>query len=133
MVIGAGPNTQSSKADYIEGAKAIDAEALRVVNAMPQWIPGEQDGKKVAVYYTLPINFKLDDNKPSTGSIDKNNPPVIFVDDVQMAKDFDLNSIKPEEINSINVLKPKDEKEKAEFIAKYGDQGANGVIKITKK
>lgn len=112
---------------------AIDKEAVRVVNAMPQWIAGEQGGKKVSVYFTLPINFKLDDRKPSLGSIDKNNPPVIFVNDVQMAKDFDLNSIKPEEIKSINVLKPKDEKEKAEFIAKYGDQGANGVIKITKK
>ena len=113
---------------------SIDKEALRVVNAMPQWIPGEQSGKKVSVYYTLPISFKLeDDKKPSLNSIDKNNPPVIFVNDVQMVKDFDLNSIKPEEIKSINVLKPKDDKEKAEFIAKYGDQGANGVIRITKK
>ncbi|MDR0863889.1 MAG: M56 family metallopeptidase [Candidatus Symbiothrix sp.] len=36
-----------------------DAEALRVVNAMPNWIPGKQDGKKVPVHYTIPILFKL--------------------------------------------------------------------------
>jgi len=112
---------------------AIDKEAVRVVNAMPQWVAGEQGGKKVSVYFTLPINFKLDDRKPSLGSIDKNNPPVIFVDDVQMAQDFDISSIKPEEIKSIDVLKPSNESQKAEFIAKYGAQGANGVIKITKK
>jgi len=39
---------------------ALENEALRVVNAMPQWTPGEQKGKKVAVYYTLPIKFKLE-------------------------------------------------------------------------
>lgn len=37
----------------------MDEEAQRVVNLMPTWIPGEQKGEKVAVYYTIPINFKL--------------------------------------------------------------------------
>ena len=34
-------------------------EALSVVSQMPKWQPGEQNGKKVAVYFTLPIVFKL--------------------------------------------------------------------------
>ena len=38
----------------------IDAEALRVVQAMPKWSPGTQKGKPVRVTFTLPINFKLD-------------------------------------------------------------------------
>ena len=37
----------------------LDAEALRVVKAMPDWIPGRQRGKPVKTLYTLPINFKL--------------------------------------------------------------------------
>lgn len=37
----------------------LDAEALRVVNSFPQWIPGKEKGKKVAVQYTVPINFRL--------------------------------------------------------------------------
>lgn len=37
----------------------LNAEALRVVNSMPAWTPGEQDGKKVNVEYTLPIMFSL--------------------------------------------------------------------------
>ena len=37
----------------------LDAEAIRVIGAMPKWIPGKQRGKKVAVKYCLPINFKL--------------------------------------------------------------------------
>lgn len=39
--------------------ESLDAEALRVINSLPDWIPGEQKGEKVSVYYTLPISFKL--------------------------------------------------------------------------
>ena len=38
----------------------MDAEALRIVNNMPQWIPGKQRGKAVRVAYTLPISFSLE-------------------------------------------------------------------------
>lgn len=37
----------------------LDKEALRVVNAMPKWKPGMQDGKPVRVKYTVPIMFRL--------------------------------------------------------------------------
>jgi len=36
-----------------------DKEALRVINAMPNWKPGKQRGKPVRVSYTLPLIFKL--------------------------------------------------------------------------
>ena len=39
--------------------KSLEAEALRVVNSMPKWIPGMQDGKPVNVQFMLPIMFKL--------------------------------------------------------------------------
>lgn len=35
-------------------------EAIRVIMAMPQWIPGEQDGVPVMVAYTIPITFRLE-------------------------------------------------------------------------
>lgn len=38
---------------------SLDAEALRVVKAMPNWIPGKQDGKAVRVKYNVPISFRL--------------------------------------------------------------------------
>lgn len=37
-----------------------DEEALRVVNAMPAWNPGMQNGNPVKVYFTLPISFMLE-------------------------------------------------------------------------
>jgi len=37
----------------------LDKEAIRVVKALPKWKPGEQRGKKVNVWYTVPINFQL--------------------------------------------------------------------------
>ena len=38
---------------------SLDKEALRVVKAMPRWIPGKQNGVAVAVYFTLPVTFQL--------------------------------------------------------------------------
>ena len=50
----------------ISGAKVVknvseelDAEALRVINAMPKWTPGMQKGQAVRVKYTIPISFRL--------------------------------------------------------------------------
>jgi TonB family protein len=37
----------------------FDSEALRVISLMPDWIPGENNGRKVQVRYVLPIKFKL--------------------------------------------------------------------------
>ena len=37
----------------------LDAEAVRVVKTLPKFEPGRQDGEAVSVWYTLPINFKL--------------------------------------------------------------------------
>ena len=37
----------------------LDAEALRLINAMPKWKPGKQQGKAVRVKYTLPIAYRL--------------------------------------------------------------------------
>jgi protein TonB len=44
----------------IRGAqKQLDQEALRVIEEMDNWIPGSQNGKKVRVLFTIPINFKI--------------------------------------------------------------------------
>ena len=37
----------------------IDAEAVRVVKSLPDFIPGRQDGEPVAVWYTIPVSFKV--------------------------------------------------------------------------
>lgn len=36
-----------------------DAEALRVVRQIPDWIPGQNKGRNVSVQFKLPIEFKL--------------------------------------------------------------------------
>jgi len=38
---------------------SCDKEAVRVVQRMPKWIPGRQNGNPVFVYYTLPVLFRL--------------------------------------------------------------------------
>ena len=41
----------------------LDAEAVRVCHAMPQWTPAENDGQAVRSYFQLPFNFQLDKSK----------------------------------------------------------------------
>ena len=38
---------------------SLDAEAIRVVQAMPKWTPGKEKGKVVRVKYNLPIVFRM--------------------------------------------------------------------------
>jgi len=41
------------------GNKFLDDEACTVVENMPNWIPGTQNGDSVSVFYVIPIKFKL--------------------------------------------------------------------------
>ena len=38
---------------------SLDEEALRVINTMPDWTPGKQNGEPVNTKYTVPITFRL--------------------------------------------------------------------------
>ena len=38
---------------------ACDKEVLRVIQMMPNWIPGEKDGKLVPTLYQIPVQFLL--------------------------------------------------------------------------
>lgn len=38
---------------------SLDAEAMRVISAMPKWVPGKQRGQVVRVRFTVPIMFRL--------------------------------------------------------------------------
>lgn len=37
----------------------LDEAALKVINKMPDWIPGMQKGKNVRVQFTVPVSFRL--------------------------------------------------------------------------
>jgi Ca-activated chloride channel family protein len=47
----------------------LDAEAIRVIKAMPKWLPGKQRGKAVRASYTIPISFKMDPKNSNESSI----------------------------------------------------------------
>lgn len=50
---------------------SIDAEVSRVIESMPNWVPGKQDGKNVAVEMVLPIKFKLDEDDQKRADVDQ--------------------------------------------------------------
>ena len=127
----------------------LDQEALRVINAMPKWTPGKQDGKPVAVKYTIPVTFRQNggaaDGKaqpdglkgsmikingkvaagPVTQTIKLEGSPYFIVDGKHVE---DISNIKPDQIDHINVYK--DAKHTTD---KYGDVAKNGVIEVTLK
>ena len=49
--------------------KDLDKEAVRIVKTLPKFNPGRQNGQAVAVWYTLPVTFKL----PQKGNKGLNN------------------------------------------------------------
>lgn len=128
---------------------ALDAEALRLVNGMPKWTPGKQDGVPMRVKYTIPITFRLD-NGPAIPAL-KEQPanqgpevvamahrsetaksgtqeeqPLVFVDNKEVPFE-QLGKIDPKTIDHMDVLKGKSGTEK------YGAKGKNGVVLITTK
>jgi len=53
-------NGKGERAKVVRGVHpALDAEAIRVVNSLPDWKPGKQRGTAVDVVYTMPIEFNL--------------------------------------------------------------------------
>ena len=43
--------------------KDLDDEAVRLIKTLPKFYPGRQNGQAVAVWYTLPVTFKLQDKQ----------------------------------------------------------------------
>lgn len=106
----------------------LDKEALRVVKAMPKWTPGSHKGETVRVRYTLPINFKLDENDTSLRN-DYGEKILIVVDDVVMNENFDVNEISMENVKEFSVFTG--ESIGNELIEKYGEEARKGVFVIT--
>ena len=106
----------------------LDAEAIRVINAMPNWEPGRQNGKPVNVKYTVPITFRLDGKEipQAKGTAVPSETPLVIVDGE--AIDFEMmKGIDPKTIEKMDVLKDKAATDT------YGEKAKNGVIVITTK
>ena len=50
---------------------SLDAEAVRVLSAMPKWVPAETDGKKTRCKFVFPVVFKMDTDKQDKKGKDK--------------------------------------------------------------
>jgi TonB family protein len=101
---------------------------LRVVGLLPDWTPGEQDGKKVAVYRIIPILFQQVSPEDAWQVTEKT---VVVIDKVRMPDSFNPSVLNFDKFATVNVLKPFPEKEKSRLKSKYGKQAENGVILVT--
>ena len=116
--------------------KDMDAEALRLISNMPKWKPGRQKGQPVAVKYTVPVMFSLDDDKLEKtssangitveGYAGNGKEPLYIVDGKEVTPSV-MSALDPDKIERVTVLKDKSATEL------YGEKGKNGVLLITLK
>lgn len=109
----------------------LDAEAVRVIENMPDWTPGKQKGQNVNVKYTLPINFRIPQANKSPGDSKSDIKPMIIIDGKEHTyaeyEALSKTSLKPDMIENISVLKGKGATDL------YGEKGKDGVIVIKTK
>lgn len=110
----------------------LDAEAVRVVAAMPKWVPGYQRGEAVNVRYTLPVNFRMDgvpdsESQKAAGSNIAFSDDVYYVVDGEHVSAAELKKISADKINSIEVFKGES------AVEKFGEQAKNGAIVVSTK
>lgn len=108
--------------------KKLEEEAIRVIKLIPKMIPGKQDGKNVNVKYSLPIAFKVGDEKEvsTSNNLNSEKKPLYILEGLEISKE-EMRKINPSTILKINVLKDES------AIEKYGEKGNNGVVEITLK
>ena len=145
------------KEGTVRGAKiiksvdpALDNEALRVINSMPKWTPGRQNGKLVNVKYTIPVTFNLQGDDKEEGSevqltttsdgVSVGTPsgsvqirhfgttrdPLFIVDGVKTSAEK-VKAMDAKTIDRMEVLNDNS------AVEKYGDEAKGGVVVITTK
>ena len=88
------------------GDASLDAEALRVVKAMPKWKPAMNKGKAVNVKFVLPIVYKLPKEVNGNGVyVSEKTKEKLLVVSGGAIYDGDINDIAPETIESIEIVK----------------------------
>jgi TonB family protein len=121
----------------------LDAEALRVISAMPKWKPGKQNGEVVRVKYTVPLSFHLDGGKDALEDhLCREDGTIVEIDiekgDTTIARPLFIVDGKVMDGKKVYAINPKSIERYVmqngqEAIEKYGDKAKDGVILITLK
>ena len=88
------------------GDASLDAEALKVVKAMPKWKPAMNKGKAVNVKFVLPVVYKLPKEANGNGIyMSEGNKEKLLVVSGGAIYDGDINEIDPGTIESVEIVK----------------------------
>ena len=120
----------------------LDAEAIRVISAMPNWKPGKQNGKVVRVKYTVPLSFNLDGGGEEIDHLCREDGTIVEIDiekgDTAIVKPLFIVDGKVMDGKDVYAINPKTieryyMQNGQEAIDKYGDKARDGVVLITLK
>ena len=105
----------------------LDAEALRVIGLMPEWIPGKQRGKAVAVKYTMPIMFRLGSPAPKEESASS----MLHVNVEKDADRANLEEVKTQVRNQMKNMPVRGAEGKSPLVVVDGKEVGFGANKLS--
>ena len=106
FVVKADGSIENVEIMHSSGDVSLDAEALRVVKAMPKWRPAMNKGEAVNVKFVLPIVYKLPKEANGNGVyVPEQGKEKLLVVSGGAIYDGDIKDIAPETIESIEIVK----------------------------
>ena len=107
----------------------LDAEAIRVVGLMPDWIPGKQRGKAVAVKYTMPIMFRLDSPAPKEEAASA--PSMMHLNVEKGASQANVENVKSQVRSQVNGMAVRGAEGKSPLVVVDGKEVGYGASLIS--
>ena len=107
----------------------LDAEAIRVVSMMPEWIPGKQRGKAVAVKYTMPIMFRLDSPAPKEEAASA--PSMMHLNVEKGASQANVENVKSQVRSQVNGMAVRGAEGKSPLVVVDGKEVGYGASLIS--
>ena len=107
----------------------LDAEALRVVGLMPDWIPGKQRGKAVAVKYTMPITFRLSSPAPKEEAASA--PSMMHLNVEKGASQANVENVKNQVRSQVNGMAVRGAEGKSPLVVVDGKEVGYGASLIS--
>ena len=107
----------------------LDAEAIRVVSMMPEWIPGKQRGKAVAVKYTMPIMFRLQTPAPKEEAASA--PSMMHLNVEKGASQANVENVKSQVRSQVNGMAVRGAEGKSPLVVVDGKEVGYGASLIS--
>ena len=107
----------------------LDAEAIRVVGLMPEWVPGKQRGQAVSVKYTMPITFRVSTPAPKEEAASA--PSMMHLNVEKGASQANVENVKSQVRSQVNGMAVRGAEGKSPLVVVDGKEVGYGASLIS--